>query len=190
MGTYNFPEDITDQVISQKGQLERMQRSSQLGNSSIPGAGGSLGLDQLAFGEVWETTAATFACNADGAWHADGLETPLTVVCQTGRMLVAVSAVLFSSLGHCNVVMSWQVVDALTSVVTISPNNQRALVMPQDSPPSQAYNSATYEFGHTTADGLVAGRTYIVQTLYRGDNYGGPVDLAQFENRTLRVKPS
>jgi hypothetical protein len=144
-----------------------------------PGTGGALPLHALAFGGIAVETAATFAAAGNGVWRTDPLEPAITVTVSTGRLLVTVSAVQFSSFSVSNAVMSW----TLTGPTAVAADNQRALVTCTAGYPAAGYSSGSYTFLHT---GLAAG-TYTVQSQYRCDQYGATADT--FENRALIVQP-
>jgi hypothetical protein len=126
-------------------------------------------------------TAAAFVAAGDSAWHTDPLETTIQVTVTSGRLLVTVSAVQFSSASASNVIMSW----TLTGPLVVGADNQRGLVAATASFPAAGYGSGSYAFLHT---GLTPG-VYVVQSNYRCDRYGATADTGIFENRCLIVQP-
>jgi hypothetical protein len=184
---YGAPRDPIVNLVRRIEDLERAQRetSSQLVThgavAAQDGAGNLLSLAALAFNGTAVETAATFTVAGGGAWHVDPAEPTITVAVSTGRLLVTVSAVQFSSLSASNVVMSW----SLTGPTMVAPDNQRGLVTATPSFPAQGYGSGSYTFLHS---GLLPGE-YTVQAQYRCDPYGASTDSGVFENRCLIVQP-
>lgn len=96
MGKYNFPEDSSDtqQFVNLKGQVDRQQRASQLGQSSVPGGAGgtALPVSQLAYGLQAVSAVGSLAHGTKSVWTADGLS--VSVNCTTGRMLLMLGATI------------------------------------------------------------------------------------------------
>lgn len=143
--------------------------------------GAVLPLSQLAFGLSAVETAATFTCAGNGVFRTDTLESTQVVAVTTGRLIVIVSAVLFSSVSASNAVMSW----TLTGPTNVAASNQRALVAATAGFPAAGYASGSYTYLHT---GLTDGN-YTIQANYRCDQYGGTADSALFENRSVIALP-
>lgn len=182
----NFvPRDTSDQGRRLKDLEDAVRRieANALGRNGLTFydsvSGTYLPISQLAFGLVADSTAGTFSTTANSTWHDGTGDSPLTVEVTTGRLVVTVSAVLYSSLSSSNAVLSYDI----AGPTPIGPDNQRALVAPAMTG-AAAYLGGSYRYAHTD----LAPGTYTVKLQYRGDLYGGS-DTVFFENRSLVLEP-